>query len=521
MPTRLAAPGAVGMDEMDSRAALPAVPRWSRAALTVVAIVFANAGPIALAAPAPASQPSSQPASQPATRPAAVPARHRYTLRQLIDRAREHYPGVEAAQHAVEVMEHKLFQARWAWAPRGTVEGLFAPTPEIRCMDANGQRDTKACVTTNVRNISLNINGVFGRVQLDVGMPLYTFDKLGSVKRAARAGLAAEQARLRAAREDVELNVSKAYWGVKLAREMLEMIHEGRGHLDKARKQIEEQLESGDGDATVVDELRLKTYTGEIESRTLEAQKLERLALTTLATLAGLSPDAMDIDDAVLEAQTAPLLAAERYQNVARQHRPEVAMLVAALAAGQARVALEKARFFPDLLLVGRAGIGYASNIDDPQNSFYNDPFNFRTAAIGLALHWNFDTVEQYGRYREAFAEAQRIAAQRQEALTGIRLEIHKSYLDLRDALDRLDAAYRAQRAARSWLVATSQNIAAGLAESKELTDALVPFFRVRLAYLQAMFDVNVGWANLARKVGLAGAEKVRHLDAAPAGGRR
>lgn len=440
-----------------------------------------------------------------------------YGLAALIARAQRHYPGVEAAEHAVAAMEQKLFQARWAWAPRGELNALFAPTPEIRCFDAAGNPDEQSCVRTNIKQIAFNLNGVFGRAQLELGMPLYTFGKLSALGRAAQAGVAAEQARLAAARRDLELNVTKAYWGAKLARAILEMIHEGREHLDKASARIAQQLEEDSGDATVTDELRLKTYAVEVDTRTLEARKLEQLALRSLSALTGLRADQLTLDAVPLEASSAELLASADYQRAAKQQRPELQLLEAALRALAARSALERARLWPDLLLVGRAGIGRATNVDFPQNAFLNNPFNFSSAALGLALHWQLDTVQQVGRLREALADARSLGAKRQEALSAMTLELEKAYLELQEAQQRLVVAERGTRSARSWLVATSQNLSAGLAEPKELTDALVAYFRLRLTSLQSSFDVNVGWSELARKVGLATTELQRTLVRPPA----
>jgi outer membrane protein TolC len=47
-----------------------------------------------------------------------------------------------------------------------------------------------------------------------------------------------------------------------------------------------------------------------------------------------------------------------------------------------------------------------------------------------------------------------------------------------------------------------AQNFALGLAEARDLTDALVAFFNMRYRYLQAVFDYNVAVAALTRATG-------------------
>lgn len=433
---------------------------------------------------------------------AAEPAKG--NLDQLIELAKKNYPGVEAARRAVEVMEGKLYQARWAWIPQGTVKGLLAPAPDIKCKDAAGILDPDGvqCVqTTSVNVNSFKVAGIFTRVNLEAGMPLYTFDKLGSAKRAARAGLALRRAQVRATQEKVALDVAKAYWALKLAREILHTLKEGQSYLVEARERLDKQLDSGEGDATLTDLLRLKTASAEVEARIHEAEKLQTLSRAALATLTGSKTEA---DDLILEVMQGTPNDLDSYLKLARQHRPEVGMLKAGSLARQAAVDLERSKFYPDLLLVAMAGVGYASSVDDPQNAFYSDPFNFMSAGFGLALRWKFDQVQQYGRYRVARAEAGQTEALRREALAGIELEVQKTLIDLTEALQRKSTAKKGEKAARSWLIATSQNLQAGLAEPKDLTDSLVAFFTLRLKYLQAIFDVNVGWYDLARVIGTA-----------------
>lgn len=450
-------------------------------------------------------------ATGPAPQAGKRPATNAYALEALIGLAQARYPGVAAAQHELDSMRFKQFQARWAWIPRGTVKGLFAPTPEIRCgvppwLDDTDQA-TRAererfCVNTDVRDLSLNFNGVFGRIELELAMPLYTFDKLGAARRAAQAGVEGRRIAVEAARQDVALNVTKAYWGFKLADEMLFTIREGKKHVDSARARLEEQLDEGEGDATVSDLLRLKTAAAEVDARLLEADRLARIALDTLALLTGVSSERLRVDTTPIEPMNRPLADFARYERTTRRARPELRMLEAAIKAKRAEVALEKARLLPDFLLVGRLGVGRATNIDDPYNAFLADPFNFVSSGLGLALNWNLNTVEQYGRYREASAGARKTEAQRREAMVGIEIALRKKYLELQEARERLKVTQKGAKAARSWLAATSQNLAAGLAETKELTDALVAYFQLRLRYLQAIFDVNVGWSELARTMG-------------------
>jgi hypothetical protein len=58
------------------------------------------------------------------------------------------------------------------------------------------------------------------------------------------------------------------------------------------------------------------------------------------------------------------------------------------------------------------------------------------------------------------------------------------------------------ERAAKAWITALAQNLAAGLAETKDFADALVAFFQFRVRVLQAAFDFNIAAATMARTTG-------------------
>ena len=422
-----------------------------------------------------------------------------YNLRQLVAMARQSYPGVAAARYAVEQMEAKLYRARWAWLPQGNVTGLVAPAPEVRCMPSEEQ-----CIETTAYELnSLDIAGVLLRIELSFGMPLYTFDKLGAAKRAAEAGVDLRRSQVASTVDKLALDVTKAYWGIKLARELIYTIDEGREHLVKAKEKVEEQVDEGDGEATLEDLHKINLAFVEIDGRRLQAVKMERFAKAALATLTGQRGKPFDLDEKYLDALPGKLRRSAEYRELALQHRPDVRSLKAVMRAAEAQVDLERAQFFPNFMLVGSAGAGYASSADEPKNAFMSDPFNFLGAGFGLALSWKWDQVQQYGKYKEAKAQRKMAQAKKAEALAGIDLELDKALLDLKDAQDQLALAERGAKIARQWLTTVSQNMAAGLASTDDFKDGLTEFFTQEVKRLKGCYEVNIAWADLGRIIGI------------------
>src|SRR4030095_3230034 len=95
--------------------------------------------------------------------------------------------------------------------------------------------------------------------------PLFTFGKISAGIDAAENGIAASRSREQGIAAEVELNVRRAYWGAKLAREILDTVKDGMSYLDQAQAQIEKNLSTGTGTSTVTDRLRLQVMRADVE----------------------------------------------------------------------------------------------------------------------------------------------------------------------------------------------------------------------------------------------------------------
>ena len=463
--------------------------------------------------------PASAPASQD-SRKASGPG---YNLEQLVKLAQKTYPGITAAKHAVSIMKHKQFRARWAWVPQGSVKGFVAPSSTVRCIgpQVNGDGtlvmqngkvkmeyrennpNNSLCFATDTYDLTtFKWDSIVLKFSAEIGMPLWTFDKIGSAKRAAAAGVDLRQAQLRETRQKLAFNVSRAYWGVKLAQEILYYIEDGRKYLDKGIKQVDGDLEEDKGNYTMQDLQRLKAASAEIDVRVLQAKKMEDIAMAALVTLTGQRGKPFSLDDGLLKVLPGKPQTLAEYRKLILQHRPDVASLKAAVGAAKAARDLEQAKFLPNLLLVASVSGTYAPGVDSTSNGFWDNPYNSVGAGFGLALNWDFDILGQLGKYREARDQHQMALAKKAEALLGMDIELQKIVITLNDSYRRLEITRKQERVASGWLKSITQSMGVGLAKMNDLTDALVSFYSAKLKYLEAIFDVNTGWAELERAVG-------------------
>jgi outer membrane protein len=443
--------------------------------------------------------------------PASAMARA-YKLDEILDLARKGNPGLAAGEQATAGIEAQLLEAKRSWLPSGELNSLLAQAPSIHCRDGNGQPSSEQnCVQTEA--IGANTSGflhaitpagIFTRTELKLVQPIYTFGKISAGVSAAESGVKASQNRQFGLVADLELNVRKAYWGAKLATEILATLNEGSGYLEKAQKKIEDDLAEGTGDASVTDRLRLRTMRAEIEGRILEAQRMADVARVGLRALIGAdAPADLDVDADPLDALKVPDRSLKHYEDAARESRPEVKALDHMVAAKHALAELESKRRYPDIVLIGTAAYAYASSVDTPQNAYFNDPWHTLGAGIGAGFRMPLDLGVKSARAAKLLAETKEADQKRREAMNGIAFEVEKANTELLEAGKRTVVMQKGEKAGRQWIAAVAQNIAVGVSEAKDFSDALLAFFQARVRYLQSMYDYNIAAAALTRATGV------------------
>ena len=439
----------------------------------------------------------------------------KYTLDELLELARNRNPGLRAGDAATRGMRAQVVEAKRSWFPQGDLTSFVAPVPRVECENgsnySNPDQDVREmnCVQTNASpshgalQYLTQFAGAYSRTDVKLVQPLWDFGKISAGVSAAEAGVVVTTGRQDGARADIELNVRKAYWGLKLARELRDMLDEGAGYLDSAQKKIEKQLASGDGSATVTDRLRLRTLRTEIEVRLLEAKRLEEVARSGLRALLGFEPqEDLDVDDQDFEPLEVPERPLAYYEDEARQSRPEVRTLDYAVKAKRALALLEHRKLYPDLVLIGQLSFAYAPTIDAPQNAFANNPFNGYGGGVAAALRLPLDFGPKLARGDRTRADADEIEARREEALGGVGYEVSKAYLELSEAETRIGEVSKGEKAGKAWVAAVTQSFAVGLADARDFSDALLQSFKMRTFALQAVYDLNVSVAALSRATG-------------------
>ena len=428
-------------------------------------------------------------------------AKEVYTLKDLIQRALATSPEVRQFQRGAEVALAKKDQADAARFPQIELTAVVGPSPRARgtVVDSPDRKDHP--IVTNV----------FERVEMTLVQPLYTFGKITGFREAAAEGVKVDKAKVDEKAADLVIRIKELYYGRLLASDLLGLIDEISGDLDKAIEKTERQLKGEAPDVDEVDLYKLKAFRGEVVKNRNEAQKGFDLATTALRTYAGLDPGRpLELDASGLDATPRKVEPEDQAIGTALDLRPEMAQVRAGLKATEALVQVEESNLYPQFFLALNGYYAQAGNRTYQQNPFVFDPINDRYLAVVLGLKYNFDFGITRGKIRAAQAEHYRIQETKQFAEQGIPLQVRKAHREMAEAIETIRATDEAWRNARKWLVAAKASFDIGVGDARDLGQAAETYAKLRAEHFKAIYNYNLALANLEHATGRDVKEEIR-----------
>jgi outer membrane protein TolC len=406
------------------------------------------------------------------------------TLEQVIEKAVAN-PRVEMAISDEQAAAARADEADAARYPRlkGTAFGTISP--EINCTNPD-------CTVTDPNNFAFRFSGVYGYGQLDLTQPIYTFGKISHARAAAKAGLAAQKALADEAAGDAAVDAARAYWGLKLARELGAMLDDGIDEIDKATKDFDTKP-----GVTIQDRQRVKVLFAEAKVQRAEAAQAEAQALEGLHAIT--ADKTADIDDDALAPKDFTL---PKDIVTAAERRPQRVAAHAGVTAGNELAGFETSQYWPDIAIVGSAIASHATGVDDPPSAFAYDPYRRTGAGIGIGMQWTIEPWNVAARVARARADAQKLQHQADLADIGATYDAKLAIAEAKTAHDKVDAAAEGEKAARTWLAAVLQDEAIGTAEARDLADAYIAWFQMRARWAQAVMQWNVAVVRVQRSIG-------------------
>jgi multidrug efflux system outer membrane protein len=438
----------------------------------------------------------------------AGPAPAELTLEDLLKAALERDGRVMAAHAQLDAYRAKYDQAWWLWFPAAKLDVLFGGPVgrrELVCKDPSDYRCTvlKDPSAYAYGDLGAGVSFAVGG-QLEALVPIYTFGKISEAKNAALAGVDAGEAGIEKARQDVALEVRRAYYGWLLANASVEILEDGESKLKEAEKKLLKMLEELNEDVTDRDLFKLRYYSAQVKSMLVQTRSGRKVALEALRFLTGIDGLGKDkkLHQMDLKAPALTLETPDDYLGKAKKLRPELKQLNAAVDAASAAVEIQKSSFFPDFYIAGYIKGSYSPAHDFIENSLLRRGYTYYDHGLTLGMRITLDIPQKMARLDEARANLRRIRAQESQAAEAVGLEIKERLETLKSAGENLKVLKKGRRAAKAWMRANFMSYGVGLSDTKDLLDSLAAYAKARMELFKAHHDTLVAHDRLKAATG-------------------
>lgn len=333
------------------------------------------------------------------------------------------------------------------------------------------------------------------RARLDVQWPVFTAGRLQAIEQAARLEESAAAGDVDTTREDVRLDVTRAFWALTVARESQRVVEESLARMGEHVRDVRNQFDAG----LVPPNEVLSAEAQEARQRMLsvQARSTREVAEADLARLIGVDPGTRIVPAATL---TPPAVAGafDSLLSEAKQARPERKALEQRVAAAESRQRAADAGRKPVVAVAG--GVDYAR----PNPRIFPRSRDWRESwDAGVNVSWPvFDGGRARSEIAEAAAGVRALRARLAEFDSVVSLEIRQRLSELDSSRAALDAADVAVRAATEARRVVGERFDAGVATSTDVVDAQVAILQAQLDRTQAIASARLAEARLNRALG-------------------
>ncbi len=334
------------------------------------------------------------------------------------------------------------------------------------------------------------------RTRLDLQWPIYTGGRLDALERAARMEAVASAADLAAARADLRLEITRAYWALVTAAASLQVVDESVQRMDAHLRDVRNQLDAGLVPPNEV--LSVEAQESRQRMLRIQARSTRDVAEAELGKLIGAPPGTAIHPVSPLDAPPPPTAEVGALVDEATRDRSERAALATRVDAALARREAAAAGARPTIALGG--GVDYARPNPRifPRDATWRDSWD-----ASINVNWPlFDG----GRTRAERAEARATARAAEERLADfdatLASDVRQRLSELDSSRAAIDAASDAVRAALEAARVVGNRFTAGVATSTDVLDAHVALLQAELDRTQTMANARLAEARLARTLG-------------------
>ena len=420
-------------------------------------------------------------------RPAAAASMEReVTLPAAMQLAMEHSPALAMARAGIKEQLGVRITAKAAMLP--TIDGVA----QYNATDGNRIESFGPTITP------LDQSWLAG-----VGITYVIYNGGGRLAgvRGAEAAVKTAEDRMRAAVNDVLLEVARAYFDALLARDRIAVQEEAQKLLGEQLDTARKRFDAGTGQQFAV--LQAEVSLANARPALINAKSSYKLAIERLRTAAGVDyPPGMDGSDVrltgVWPSSECPA-SLEAALQAAAVKRPELAAAQSAVEQARQAMAVEVARMRPQVAATGGYGVEGRRFADD----IIEDPLRGWTAGLEIRIPL-IDVGQARGRRQQADARVEAALGALRERELSVQGEVRQAWLAVEEAREILATSSLVVKQAEEALRLARAGFDAGAGTQLEVLESRFALTQARLNEITAKHQFHTAVASLRRASGEA-----------------
>ena len=412
------------------------------------------------------------------------------TLSAAVELALQGNPRVKAVLSSREMTDAQVREARSGWLPLLQFSETFTrsnnPVFVFGSLLEQGRFGPQ-----NFAVDSLNNPDSLNNFRTAINLKWSVFDQMQSSAQVAQARIGQQQAdhQKEMVKQQVRLEVVRAYFGVLLAQQRKDVTEEAVKMGEADQKRIADLFQSG----LVVqsDLLSAEVQLAEFRQQQVQASGDLVTAHAFLNTVLGTPVQTLQriagqlLDKQFFLAETDELI------RQALQSRPDYARAGSVVKSSEEGVRGAKGNYLPRIDVFSSYGIS-GRDLTSGSSDY----------AVGAGLTLNLFDFSRGARLDKARAAQSTAAAEQEHLANQIRLEVIQVYQDYRSAGERLKVAGQTVTQAQEALRIVKDRYQEGLTTITEVLRAETAYLRTRLNLISSRYDYYIGYARVLMATG-------------------
>ncbi len=332
------------------------------------------------------------------------------------------------------------------------------------------------------------------QLTLALNIPVFTGGQLISGYKQANYQVKSSREGLRQSQQNIIFNTKRAFYGILLAREFIDVAQEAVDVAEKLHNNIQIQYEVGL--ASKFDLLRSEVQVANLKPQLIRARNNLEVAKLSLKNILGMDQShPIEVKGELKYEPVEPVL--EECLNTAVEKRPELKQF-----RFQKRMAGEAVNM--------AAASGLPSVSISGQYNYWSDQFNLKADTwqnfYSLNLLVNiplFNGLATHAKVAQAKTAVKELELNQKGLMDQIRLEVRQAVLNLEGARQTMISQEKNVDQARESLRIAELNFKEGMVTVLDVQQAQTALAQAKTNYSQALYDYVVAQAELNRAMGI------------------